>query len=169
MYGGGPCSTEGGDAGRESRPRGKSIAAATGSAAHATTTLNVWTGSIFAFATASCGRAVSVVQQSFALSCEAHVSSPSLQHAMCDIGTDTSGAHATHNDQPNVAATAHASMRTAAPGNRIAFDCRRDFGVCQTPNTSVRVIADFRQRSRSPGLRGRTTGGPSSTCRPCRP
>jgi hypothetical protein len=125
MYGGGPCSTEGGEASRESRPRGKSIAAATGSAAHATTTLNAWTGSIFAFATASCGRAVSVVQQSFALSCGAHVSSPSLQHAMCDIGTDTSGAHATHNDQPNVAVTAHASVRTAAPGHLIAPDCRR--------------------------------------------
>jgi hypothetical protein len=125
MYGGGPYSTEGSDAGRESRHRGTSIAATTGSAAHATTILNVWTGSIFALATASCGRAVSVVQQSFALSCEAHVSSPSLQHAMCDIGTDTSGAHATHNDQPNVVATAHASMRTTAPGNLIAPDCRR--------------------------------------------
>jgi hypothetical protein len=91
-----------------------------GSTAHATTALRVWTGSIFTPATASRGRDESVWQQSLAVPCGAHVSSPSLQHAICALGVEiAASAHAAHNDQLKVVAIAKANTRTATRPNLI--------------------------------------------------
>ena len=120
MYGGGPGSMRGRDAGGPVRVCAASTVPMSGTTAHATTALRVWTGSIFAPATTSCGRAASVRQQSFALPCAAHESSPSLQHAICAlIVVIAASAHAAYNDQVKAVATVNARRRAAARRNVI--------------------------------------------------
>ena len=117
MYGGGPGSRCGRDAGGPVRVCVESTVPMSGTAAHATTALRAGTGSIFAPATASCGRNAAVVQQSLALPCGAHASSPSLQHAIALEVETASGAHAAHTDQLKAVATVKARRR--APRNVI--------------------------------------------------
>jgi len=96
-----------------SRACARLVALMSGSTAQTTTALRLWIGSILTPATASCGRAESVWQQSLAL-CAAHVSSPSLQQAICALAVEiAASAHAAHNDQLKVVAIANANGRTA--------------------------------------------------------
>lgn len=119
-----------------------------GTTAHATTALRTGAGSIFAPATASCGRNATVVQQSLALPCGAHASSPSLQHAIAlDVET-ASGAHAAHTDQLKAVATVKARRR--APRNVIVtivpHDCIR-IGVRNERTKALLEIRRFRRKT----------------------
>ena len=98
-----------------SRACARLVAVMFGSSAHTTTALRLWTGSILTPATASRGRAESVWQQSLALPCGAHVSSPPLQQAICALAVEiAASAHAAHSEQLKVVAIAKASTRAAA-------------------------------------------------------
>jgi hypothetical protein len=115
MYGGGPGSMRGDDVDWSTRVRARMVARLSPSTAHTTTALRLWTGSILTPATASRARAESVWQQSLALPCGAHVSSPSLQQAICALAVEiAASAHAAHSDQLKVVAMAKASTRAAA-------------------------------------------------------
>ena len=80
----------------------------TGSATHETAR-HGWTTPAFVAETTARG-APSLRQQSVELPCVAHVSSPSLQHAICALVVEPS-THADHTDQPKVAARTNAVTR----------------------------------------------------------
>src|SRR5436190_14502805 len=68
--------------------------------------------------------APSLRQQSVEPPCVAHVSSPSLQHAICAFVVEPS-THADHNDQPKLAARTNAVTR--ATRETIDFILAQDF------------------------------------------
>ena len=108
MQGGGPGSNRGGSSVRR-RFDAIEKKDGIGSAIH-TARLNGWTADFVAATIAR--EEPSVLQQSVELPCVAHVSSPSLQHAICAFVVEPS-THADHNDQPKLAARTKAVTRAA--------------------------------------------------------
>ena len=138
MYGGGRNCRPGGDAGCVRRVCVTPAASRSASAGQVTRARSVWMGSILAFATVLCGRTAFARQQSLALPCGAHVSSPSLQHAICGLIVGiAASAHAAHNDQLKVVATARITARTVADRNVIIGSIAQGF-----------FFADFSKRAR---------------------
>src|SRR5262252_8489111 len=116
MYGGGPASRRGGEIGRYVRMGVESGEANSGTTAHATTAVSACTGSILAVVSAARGRPTLVVQQSAALPCDAHLNSPSLQHAICALEVNAAAsAHSAQSDEITAVASASARMRTVRP------------------------------------------------------
>ena len=138
MYGGGPASRRGGEIGWYVRMGVESGEASSGTTAHATTIVSGCTGSILAVASAVRGRPTLVVQQSAALPWEAHLSSPSLQHAICALEVNGAArAHSAQSNEPRAVASASARKRTERPAMPHRLSRRAGYLSNRNPGASV--------------------------------
>jgi hypothetical protein len=117
MYGGGPGSRCGGDAGLSNRACSVALMLMFARTAQKTTE-GARTGSSLMLATVECAVVASVAQQSLGLPC-AHVNCPSLQHAICCAGVAVPSTQAAQADpqkatRTNIATRALPKDRTTA-------------------------------------------------------